>query len=119
MIMQVFSPATSLWDQQTLFVVPGPGEAPRELASRWGKLTDEGWTLVFLRWETPAELRDHLQECGRTRGLDPERIVIAGVGDGAAYALDLAGESGRPYVSASGEEPADVISTRARKSLYG
>ena len=119
MFMQVLSPATTLWDQQTLFVIHGPGESLGAHIRKWSPLTDEGWTLVFPRWETPAELREHLEECRRKRGLDPERIVIAGVAEGASYALELAAETGRPCVSVSGEEPLAVIASRARKSLYG
>ena len=87
--------------------------------ARWSPLTDEGWTLVLPRWETLADLREHLEECVRRRGLDPERIVIAGVGEGGSFAVELADAVGRPCVSVSEEEPLSVIALRARKSLYG
>ncbi len=118
MFMQVLSPATALWDQQTLFVIHGPGPLPRGRVAAWSPLTDEGWTLVFLRWETPAQLREDLQDC-RRRGLDPERIVLAGVGEGGPVALELAGESGRPCVCVSEADPPGAVASQARRSLYG
>lgn len=117
MFMQVLSPSTSLWDQQTLFVVQRPGTRPA--ARHWSPLTDEGWTLVFPQWETPADLRELFDDCHRKRGLDPERIVITGVEAGGSYALALAQETGRVCMTVSAEEALDVIAQRARKTLYG
>jgi len=117
MFAQILSPAATLWDQQTLFVIHGPGELPRELLAAWGPLTDEGWTLVFPQWETSEELRDSFDECRRKHGLDPERIVIAGVADGAPVARELSRETGRPCVCASDSEPPSVVATQARRSL--
>jgi hypothetical protein len=118
MFMQVLSPATSLWDQQTLLVIHGPGVVPRGVLAAWSPLTDEGWTLVFLRWDTAGQLREDLQDC-RRRGLDPDRIVLAGVAEGAPYALELAGETGRPCVCVSEADPPAAIASQARRSLYG
>jgi len=106
MFMQVLSPSTTLWDQQTLFVIHGPGEIPHGRIAQWSPLTDEGWTLVFPQWEAPAQLRTHLEECRTKRGLDPARIVIAGVSEGAPPALELAGEAGLPWLCVSPALPA-------------
>ena len=114
MIMQVLSPSTSLWDQQTLFVVQPPGVRPA--VGRWSPLTDEGWTLVFPRWETPADLRGQIEDC-RKRGLDRSRFVIVGLSDAGPLAVRLAQEVGVPCVQASGEDAPDVIAQRALKTI--
>ena len=116
MFMQVLSPATALWDQQTLFVVHGPGQFPRGRVAAWSPLTDEGWTLVFPHWESPADLREHLQDC-RRRGLDRSRVVIVGVSDGAPVALQLARDVGLPCLRVSEGEPLAVIASEALKAI--
>jgi hypothetical protein len=116
MFMQVFSPSTALWDQQTLFVVHGPGEIPRGRIDYWSPLVDEGWTLVFPRWETPAHLRGHLEDC-RKRGLDRSRVVILGVSEGGPFALELAREVGLPCLRVSGTEAPAVIASEALKAI--
>jgi hypothetical protein len=116
MFMQVLSPSTSLWDQQTLFVVHGPGDIPRGQMARWSPLADQGWTLAFPQWETPAHLREHLEGC-RTRGLDRSRVVIVGVSEGGPFALELAREVGLPYVRASEGEALAVIASQALKAI--
>lgn len=117
MFMQVLSPATTLWDQQTLFVIHGPGEVPRGRVTQWSPLTDEGWTLVFPVWETPAHLREHLEDCRTKRGLDRSRVVIVGVSEGGPFALQLAREVGLPCVRVSEGEPLSVIASEARKAI--
>ncbi len=116
MFMQVLSPATALWDQQTMFVVYGPGEVPRGRIARWSPLTDQGWTLVFPEWETRAHLRERLEDC-RTRGLDRSRVVIVGVSDGGPSALELAREVGLPCLRVSGGEALAVIASEALKAI--
>jgi hypothetical protein len=116
MFMQVLSPATALWDQQTMFVVYGPGEVPRGRIARWSPLTDQGWTLVFPEWETPVHLRERLEDC-RTRGLDRSRVVIVGVSDGEPFALQLARDVGLPFLPVTGAEPPAAIAAEARKAI--
>jgi len=116
MFMQVLSPATALWDQQTLFVVYGPGPAPRGRLSAWSPLTDEGWTLVLTQWESPPDLRGLLEDC-RRRGLDRSRLVVVGVSDGGPPAVELAREVGLPYLRVAEGEPLAVIATEALKAI--
>jgi len=116
MFMQVLSPATALWDQQTLFVVHGPGAAPRGRMAAWGPLTDLGWTLVLTNWESAADLRELLERC-RTRGLDRSRVVVVGVSDGGPPAVELAREVGLPCVRVSEGEPLAVIAREALKAI--
>ena len=116
MFMQVLSPATSLWDQQTLFVIHGPGALPRGRVAAWSPLTDEGWTLVFAQWESPPDLREHLQSC-RRRGLDRSRVVIVGVSDGGPQALELAREVGLPFLRVAEEEAPSAIASQALKAI--
>ena len=117
MFMQVFSPATALWDQQTMFVVHRPGKPPADLVARWSPLTDQGWTLVFPGWSTPADLRQGLEECRTRRGLDRSRVVIVGVSEGGPAALQLASEVGLPCLRLEGTEALDVIASEAVKAI--
>jgi pimeloyl-ACP methyl ester carboxylesterase len=117
MFMQVLSPSTSLWDQQTLFVIHGPGESLRARIRQWSPLTDEGWTLVFPQWERPEDLRAHLEDCRTRRGLDRSRLVVVGVSEGGPFALDLAREVGVPCMKVSGDEPLAVIASEALKAI--
>jgi len=116
MFMQVLSPATALWDQQTLFVVHGPGPAPRGRMDAWSPLTDEGWTIVLTSWESAEDLRELLERC-RRRGLDRSRVVVVGVSDGGPQAVELARDVGLPYLRVSEGEPLAVISREALKAI--
>ena len=116
MIMQVVSPATSVWDQQTLFVIHGPGRIPRGTVAAWSSLTDEGWTLVFPHWETPEHLREHLQDC-RRRGFDRSRVVIVGVSEGGPAAVELAREVGLPYLQVSEADAPAAVASQALRAI--
>jgi predicted esterase len=109
----VLSPSSALWDQQTLFLLHGQGDAARRFSQDWRPLVDEGWTLVVPQssqpWDSTGwcwddadqgrrEVRTHLEECRTRRGLDPSRIVMAGAAQGAALAAELANEAGMAWL---------------------
>jgi hypothetical protein len=109
----VLSPSSALWDQQTLLLLHGRGDSARRFAEHWRPLVDEGWTLVVPQssqpWDSTSwcwddldrarqEIRAHLEECRTKRGLDPSRIVAAGVSQGARLAVEVAAESGMPWL---------------------
>ncbi len=117
----VLSPASALWDQQTVLVLHRRGDSARATAERWRPLVDEGWTLVVAQssqpwdsagwcWEDAGkarrEIRAHLEECRTRRGLDPSRIVVAGVSDGAPLAAEAASEAGLPWLCVTPAFPA-------------
>jgi len=109
----VLSPSSALWDQQTLLVLHRRGDEARRFAEYWTPLIDEGWTLVVPQssqpWDSASwcwdhtdvarrEVRTHLEECRTRRGLDPARMVVAGVSQGAPLAVETAGEAGLPWL---------------------
>ena len=118
----VLSPSGALWDQQTLLLLHGRGDSARSFAERWRPLVDEGWTLVVPQssqpWDSASwcwddtdaarqEIRAHLEDCRTKRGLDPARMVLAGVFQGGRLAVELAAEAGMPWLCVDPEFPRD------------
>jgi len=109
----VISPATTPWEPKTLFVIHWWGDTASSFVGPWRRLVDEGWTLVVPQssqmccsgsycWDDTAralaELRQHLEDCARKRGLGLEGMVLAGASQGAPLALELAHEVGAPWL---------------------
>jgi predicted esterase len=109
----VLSPSSALWDQQTLLVLHDRGDSTRTFAEHWRPLVNEGWTLVIPQssqaWDSAGwcwddgvkargEVLSHVEESRTRRGLDPSRMVVAGVSQGAPLAMEIAGETGMPWL---------------------
>jgi predicted esterase len=82
---------------------------------------NEGWTLIIPQssqvydsmgfcWDdmdlARHELRNHLDDSRRKRGIDTDGMVIAGASQGGRLALELAHESGVPWLCAIPAFPA-------------
>ncbi len=109
----VIAPASTPWEPRTLFVIHWWGDTAAAFAARWKRLVDEGWTLVVPQssqmccsqsycWDDAekarSELRRHLEDCSTRRGLPLAGMVIAGASQGAPLAMELAHESGVPWL---------------------
>ena len=107
----VLSPAGAVWEQRSLLLLHRRGDTARRFLEHWRPLVDEGWTLVAPQssqvcdtaafcWDDAElglrEIRQHLDDCRRLRGMDPGGMVIAGASQGARLALELAMEAGVP-----------------------
>jgi hypothetical protein len=117
----ILAPATATWAPRLLFLVHRNGDTAAGFARLWRPLVDEGWTLIVPQssracpdsgycWEdTEAalrELRGHIEECGRKRGLPTEGMIVAGVSESAPLALEIAGEAGLPWLCVTPSLPA-------------
>jgi predicted esterase len=89
------------------------GETARGFAEIWSPLVSEGWTLVVPQSSEPydsasfcwddreralAEVRQHIEDCHRKRGLAVEGMVMAGASQGATLALEIAAEAGLAWL---------------------
>jgi len=117
----VLSPAGAVWDQRSLLLLHGRGDTARAFIAHWRPLVDEGWTLIAplssqacatggFCWDDAElalrEIRGHLDDCRRLRGIDVGGMVIAGASQGARLALELATEAGLPALCAFPSFPA-------------
>jgi predicted esterase len=111
----LLTPSTATWSPQTLLVIHGYGDTAHELVEHWRALVDYGWALVVPQSSLPSdsdgfcwddgeraltEIRQHLEDCRRKRGMDPDGMVIAGVSQGAPLAMQIALEAGLPWLCA-------------------
>jgi predicted esterase len=82
---------------------------------------NEGWTLIVPQssqvhdsmsfcWDdmdlARQELRSHLDDCRRKRGIEMDGMVVAGASQGGRLALELAYETGVPWLCAIPSFPA-------------
>ncbi len=117
----VLSPAGAVWEQRSLLLLHGRGDTARGFIAHWRPLVDEGWTLVApvssqacasggFCWDDTElarrEIRAHLDDCRRLRGIDVGGMVMAGTSQGAHLALELATEAGVPALCAFPSFPA-------------
>ena len=117
----VLGPSTALWSARTLLAIHGKGNNARDFAEHWRPLVDEGWTLLVPQssqeyedggfcWDDAGlaltELRAHLEKAAR-QGVDLEELVVAGVSQGARFALELARERNRPWLCVVPSFPRD------------
>ncbi|HVO39083.1 MAG TPA: hypothetical protein VMV03_08650 [Spirochaetia bacterium] len=108
----ILGPSTALWSARTILAIHGKGNNARDFARAWEPLLDEGWTLVVPQstqeyrdggfcWDEADtardELRAHLDKAAR-QGVDLEELVIAGVSQGAQFALEMGRERSRPWL---------------------
>lgn len=111
----VLAPSTATWEPRSLFIIHRRGDSASHFAAHWGELVNEGWTLIVPQssqvydsmsfcWDdgelARQELRNHLEDCRRKRGIETDGIVIAGASQGGRLALELAHESGVPWLCA-------------------
>jgi predicted esterase len=111
----VMAPATTLWEPKTLVALHQRGQSARTFSEHWRPLVDEGWTVVVPQSSQPcdsgtycwdddatarAEVRQHLDDCVRRRGISAESFVIAGASQGARVALECGLEAGVPWLCA-------------------
>jgi predicted esterase len=109
----VIAPPTVPWASRSLFLIHWRGDTASGFSTYWRPLVDEGWTLIVPQssqvhdsasfcWDDTesalAELRQHLDDCRRKRGLVPSEMVFAGASQGARLALELAHENGSPWL---------------------
>jgi predicted esterase len=115
----ILAPATATWAPRSLFVIHRNGDTAAGFSHYWRPLVNEGWTLIIPQSSRPCaggtgpegtgfcwddavtavqELRVHLEECQRKRGLGPDGMIIAGTAEGARLALEIAGEGGLPWL---------------------
>jgi hypothetical protein len=115
----ILAPATATWAPRSLFIVHRNGDTAARFSRYWRPLVDEGWTLIVPQssqacaegltghdagfcWDDTEtgvrELRGHLEECQRRRGLGVDGMIVAGAGEGAGLALAMAGEAGVPWL---------------------
>ena len=118
-ICMILAPATATWAPRSLFLVHRDGDTAARFSRYWRPLVDEGWTLIVPQSSRPCsgdstpgdagfcwedtetalrELRGHLDDCQRSRGLGADGMIIAGAGKGAGLALVIAGEAGLPWL---------------------
>jgi len=117
----VLAPSTATWEPRSLFVIHRRGDTASHFAAHWGQLVNEGWTLIVPQssqvydsmgfcWDdmelARQELRNHLDDCRRKRGIETDGMVIAGASQGGRLALELAHESGVPWLCAIPAFPA-------------
>jgi predicted esterase len=98
------SPSTATWSPRTLFVIHGHGDTARRFLGPWLPLVNDGWSIVVPQLSGDdkeralAELRQHLDDCRRKRGIDSEGMIVAGASEGAPLAIDIAREAGLPWL---------------------
>jgi predicted esterase len=117
----VLAPSTATWEPRSLFVIHRRGDTASQFAEHWGELVNEGWTLIVPQssqvynsmgfcWDNVdlarQELRNHLDDSRRKRGIDTDGMVIAGASQGGRLALEVAHESGVPWLCAIPSFPA-------------
>ena len=110
----VLAPSTATWEPRTLLVIHRRGDTAPGFAAYWRQLVDQGWTLIVPQssqvydsagfcWDDAeqarGELRAHLDDCRRKRGVQMEGMMIAGASQGGRLALELAHEAGVPWLS--------------------
>ncbi len=110
----VLAPATATWEPRTLVAIHRRGDTASGFAAHWRQLVDQGWTLIIPQssqvfdsagfcWDDTelarGELRTHLDDCRRKRGIQMEGMIIAGASQGGRLALELAHEAGIPWLS--------------------
>ena len=109
----ILAPATATWAPRSLFLIHRNGDTAAGFSRYWRPLVDEGWTLIVPQssracadsgfcWQDTEdalrELRGHLEECQRRRGLGADGMIVAGASEGARLALEIAGEAGLPWL---------------------
>jgi predicted esterase len=106
------SPSTATWAPRTLFVIHGYGDTARELLAHWLPLVNDGWSLVVPqlssedRDEALAEIRQHLDDCHRKRGVESDGMIVAGASQRAPLAMEIAREAGVPWLCVTPRFPA-------------
>lgn len=109
----VLAPSSATWEPRSLFLIHGRGDTASHFAACWGELVNEGWTLIVPQssqaydsmgfcWDdmdlARQELRTHLDDSRRKRGIETDGMVIAGASQGGRLALELAHESAVPWL---------------------
>jgi predicted esterase len=109
----VLAPSSATWEPRSLFIIHRRGDTASHFAERWGDLVNEGWTLIVPQssqvydsmgfcWDdmelARQELRNHLEDSRLKRGIETDGMVIAGASQGGRLALELAHESGVPWL---------------------
>ena len=117
----VLAPSSATWEPRSLVLIHGRGDNASLCAARWGELVDEGWTLIIPQssqmydssgfcWDdmdlARQELRNHLDDSRRKRGIETDGMVIAGASQGGRLALELAHERGVPWLCVAPSFPA-------------
>jgi len=117
----VLAPSTATWEPRTLVVIHRRGDTAASFVGHWRQLVDQGWTLIVPQssqvydsagfcWDDAElarrELRGHLDECRRKRGIQMDGMTIAGASQGGRLALELAHEAGLPWLSVIPSFPA-------------
>jgi hypothetical protein len=118
-LCMVLAPATATWAPRSLFLVHRDGDTAARFSRHWRPLVNEGWTLIIPQSSRPCaggpaahdpgfcwedtetalrELRGHMEECQSRRGLGADGMIIAGAGEGTRLALEIAGETGLPWL---------------------
>jgi predicted esterase len=97
------------------------GDTASSFVAHWRLLVDQGWTLIVPQssqvydsagfcWDdvelARKELRAHLDDCRRKRGIQTDGMIIAGASQGGRLALELAHEAGLPWLSVIPSFPA-------------
>ena len=109
----VLAPSSATWEPRSLFIIHRRGDTASYFAACWGELVNEGWTLIVPQssqvydsggfcWDdldlARQELRNHLDDSRRKRGIETDGMVIAGASQGGRLALELARESAVPWL---------------------
>jgi predicted esterase len=117
----VLAPSTATWEPRSLFLIHQRGDTASHFAAHWGELVNEGWTLIVPQssqvydstsfcWDdmdlARQELRNHLDDSRRKRGIEMDGMVMAGASQGGRLALELAHETGVPWLCAIPSFPA-------------
>ena len=117
----VLAPSSATWEPRSLVLIHGRGDTASLCAARWGELVDEGWTLIIPQssqtydsmgfcWDdmdlARQELRSHLEDSRRKRGIETDGMVMAGASQGGRLALELAHECGVPWLCVAPALPA-------------
>jgi predicted esterase len=117
----VLAPSTATWEPRTLVVIHRRGDTAASFVGHWRQLVDQGWTLIVPQssqvydsagfcWDDAElarrELRGHLDDCRRKRGIQMDGMTIAGASQGGRLALELAHEAGLPWLSVIPSFPA-------------
>lgn len=117
----VLAPSTATWEPRSLFIIHRRDDTASHFSEHWRQLVNEGWTLIVPQssqvydsmsfcWDdmemARQELRDHLDDCRRKRGIEMDGMVIAGASQGGRLALELAHDTGVPWLCAIPSFPA-------------
>ena len=109
----VLAPSSATWEPRSLFIIHRRGDTASHFAAHWADLVNEGWTLIVPQssqvydsmgfcWDdidlARQELRNHLDDTRRKRGIETDGMVIAGASQGGRLALELAHEPGVPWL---------------------